>query len=69
MKKIVSVKSAENEYVEFMIHSSELMPGGNSTFRTNDSIEALYKDLEELFSYIKIMGYEGISLSSFADRL
>ncbi len=39
-------------YVEFMLHSSELMPGGSPTFRTSDDIEALYCDLEALFSTV-----------------
>lgn len=34
--------------VEFMLHSSELMPGGSPTFRTTNDIEALYDDLEAL---------------------
>ena len=36
-------------YVQFMLHSSELMPGGSPTFRTDESIERLYADLEQLF--------------------
>jgi len=36
-------------YVEFMIHSSELMPGGSPTFPTRESIERLYDDLEAVF--------------------
>ena len=34
---------------EFMLHSSELMPGGSPRFRTADQIETLYKHLEVLF--------------------
>ena len=37
-------------YVEFMLHSSELMPGGSPTFKDGQSIESLYADLEILFS-------------------
>jgi hypothetical protein len=37
-------------YAEFMLHSSELMPGGSPTFRTAASIEKLYGDLEALFA-------------------
>jgi hypothetical protein len=33
-----------------MLHSSELMPGGSPTFQTTESIEALYRDLEQLFA-------------------
>lgn len=36
-------------YLEFMLHSSELMPAGSPTFRDARSIEQLYDDLEELF--------------------
>lgn len=40
---------AEAGYAEFMLHSSELMPGGSPSFRTTQSIEALYGDLDMLF--------------------
>jgi hypothetical protein len=36
-------------YAELAIHSSELMPGGSPTFRTEGEIETLYEDLEALF--------------------
>lgn len=36
-------------HVEFMVHSSELMPGGSPLFRTANDIEALYRDLGVLF--------------------
>src|SRR5262249_34669472 len=45
------VKRAREEQwpcVEFMLHSSELMPGGSPTFQTQDDIESLYDDLEAL---------------------
>lgn len=32
-------------YVQFMLHSSELMPGGSPTFQDRDSIEKLYDDI------------------------
>jgi hypothetical protein len=37
-------------YAEFMLHSSELMPGGSPTFRSSEAIEALYRQLEQLFA-------------------
>ncbi|WP_159566830.1 deacetylase [Budvicia diplopodorum] len=40
------------DYVEFMLHSSEFMPGGSPTFTDSASIEQLYKDLEELFEWL-----------------
>jgi len=36
-------------YVEFMLHSSELMPGGSPRFATEAQIEHLYEDLDRLF--------------------
>jgi len=40
---------ARKAYVEFMVHSSELMPDGSPLFRTAAEIDALYRDLEALF--------------------
>jgi hypothetical protein len=36
-------------HMEFMLHSSELMPGGSPIFRTASDIERLYESLEILF--------------------
>ncbi|MBF0182211.1 MAG: deacetylase [Magnetococcales bacterium] len=38
-------------YAEFMLHSSELMPGGSPTFPDQAAIERLYADLERLFAF------------------
>jgi hypothetical protein len=35
--------------MEFMLHSSELMPGGSPTFKDAPEIERLYEHLEMLF--------------------
>ncbi len=54
-KKNESVKaykaalSGGADYIEFMIHSSELMPGGSPYFPDERSVEKLYEELEELF--------------------
>lgn len=48
-----------DDYLEFMIHSSELMPKGNPTFRTEEDIKKLYEDLEKLFNIVKSKGYVG----------
>jgi hypothetical protein len=52
--------------VLFMLHSSELMPGGSPTFRTDDSIENLYEDLEALFAE-GAKHFRGATLSGFAE--
>lgn len=51
-------------YVEFMLHSSEFMPGGSPTFRTPESIEALYRDLDRLF-YRASSHFRGATLTEF----
>jgi hypothetical protein len=57
----------QRQYVEFMLHSSELMPGGSPTFRTTESIEALYGDLEQLFAAVAPY-FKGASLREFRDE-
>jgi hypothetical protein len=52
MKKIIDIcLRSGSDYVEFMLHSSEFMPGGSPTFRTEASIEALYDDIEQVFAH------------------
>jgi hypothetical protein len=50
MLDVAQAKRAEGaSHMEFMLHSSELMPGGSPTFRTAEDIERLYDSLEILF--------------------
>jgi hypothetical protein len=50
LQRVLSIAEEQSrDYVEFMLHSSELMPGGSPTFRGAAHIEALYDDLESLF--------------------
>jgi hypothetical protein len=51
-------------YAEFMLHSSEFMPGGSPTFRTSEAIEALYRQLEQLFA-IAGERFVGMTLQEF----
>ena len=39
-------------HLEFMLHSSEFMPGGSPTFPTERDVETLYDDLGELFEVV-----------------
>jgi hypothetical protein len=41
------------ECIEFMLHSSELMPGGSPNFRTDADIETLYSGLETFFAFTR----------------
>jgi hypothetical protein len=52
-------------YAQFMIHSSELMPGGSPTFRGADDIQKLYDDLGALFDSAKDR-FVGATLAEFA---
>jgi hypothetical protein len=45
-----AVRFEGRDCAEFMIHSSELMPGGSPRFQTERSIEELYAVLEDLFA-------------------
>lgn len=62
------VKKAEEErrsYIQFMLHSSELMAGGSPYFQTDDDIERLYEDLTSLFDFTKDCGFIGMTLNEF----
>jgi len=51
-------------YAEFMLHSSEFMPGGSPIFQTEADIERLYGDLTVLFSAIQGR-FRGATLAEF----
>jgi hypothetical protein len=59
-------REQNSPYVEFMLHSSELMPGGSPTFRSAASIENLYEDLEALFE-IAAEHFQGATMREFHD--
>ncbi|WP_028534705.1 deacetylase [Paludibacterium yongneupense] len=60
--------AAGADYIEFMLHSSEFMPGGSPTFRDEAAIEGLYADLDELFRYLAPR-CEGLTLADYHRRL
>lgn len=70
MKKLVRRCLAEpnTDYIEFMLHSSEFMPGGSPTFRTEAHIESLYHDLTILFSWLTSI-CRGVTLSEYAQHV
>jgi hypothetical protein len=69
-KQLISVyKSARSlslPYIQMMIHSSELMPGGSPYNPDNNSIEKLYQRVEELFQYLRSDQVNGVTLGDFA---
>ncbi|MBB3308080.1 hypothetical protein FHW71_004678 [Enterobacter sp. Sphag1F] len=66
MKLVVEqTLSQGNDYVEFMLHSSEFMPDGSPTFKNKADIERLYDDLEQLFSWLQSRT-QGMTLTEYA---
>lgn len=65
MKKVLDTVNIDCDYAMFMLHSSEMMPGGSPSFPDNKSIEELYNCIEEIFKYAKQCGYVGCKLSDY----
>jgi len=55
------------EHMEFMLHSSELMPGGSPAFPEASDIERLYEHLEILFEELSSW-CRGMTLKEFYAR-
>ncbi|WP_130836652.1 deacetylase [Lachnoclostridium sp. Marseille-P6806] len=49
----------------FTLHSSELMPGGSPSFPDEASIEALYREMEQVFSRAERAGYRGVTMREY----
>ena len=66
MKKTIEIAEKENvDFIEFMIHSSEVMPDGSPYFQTEEDIDNAFRDMNELFKYIKEKGYCGYTLKEY----
>ena len=62
------VEKSSDDYIMFMIHSSELMPGGSPTFKSEEDIEKLYHDLEIIFERIS-KRFEGATVSEYGKSI
>lgn len=60
----ISRESTTN-YLEFMIHSSELMPGGSPYNLTEYDVELFFNKIEVVFAYAKKLGFEGKTLCEY----
>jgi hypothetical protein len=58
------IRKSKDDYLMFMLHSSEFMSGGSPSFKTTESIEQLYRDLKIIFENIS-EGFRGITLKSY----
>ena len=67
MKHLIDVidKEENADYLEFMIHSSEVMPNGSPYFITHEDIEKEYSTIQSIFDYVKSKGYYGVTLSEY----
>lgn len=59
-----NIKNSDANYIMFMLHSSEFMPGGSPTFKTTESIERLYSHLEVIFKEAS-QSFEGITIGGY----
>ena len=66
LKKYIE-KERKCDYVEFMIHSSELLPGGNPYFKTVNDVNHLWFMLDCVFESFSNSGYVGITLNDYAN--
>lgn len=65
LKLIDRISAEKSDYTMFMLHSSELMPGGSPTFQTEEDIEKLYGMIEEIFNRAADAGYKGKTLEQY----
>lgn len=68
MKKVLDA-SRDSEYVMFMLHSSEMMPGGSPSFPNEICVDKLFGCIERIFDYAKGLGYKGITLADYQKLL
>ncbi|EOC0417591.1 polysaccharide deacetylase family protein [Cronobacter malonaticus] len=65
MKRVVQQSLAQGaDYVEYMLHSSEYMPGGSPTFKTEQDIDRLYDDLDAFFAWLAPQA-QGMTLAEY----
>lgn len=69
MLEILRLARADGrDYVEFALHSSELMAGGSPNFGSEAEIEKLYEDLEALFE-AAAGEFEGATMGEYRERV
>jgi hypothetical protein len=67
IRLVRSAAAEQRPYVEFMLHSSEFMPGGSPNFPSEADIERLYEHMERLFEEAS-SHFEGATLAEFTQR-
>ncbi len=64
---IEKVRRSNINYIEFMVHSSELMAGGSPYYPDVESIEELYDKLDSLFAYISKRKFKGVTIKEYCN--
>jgi hypothetical protein len=65
LKMLEGELASNSKYVEFMLHSSELMPGCSPAYTTQDDIDNLYRELNEVFSLLSKAGVGGAGCEDY----
>jgi hypothetical protein len=63
-----SAQANNLQVLEFMIHSSELMPGGSPYAHTEADVDYIFNQLNEMFKLFFNQGVVGITLSEYAEE-
>ncbi|BFK64088.1 polysaccharide deacetylase family protein [Dorea formicigenerans] len=58
-------KENKCNYIEFMLHSSELMPGGSPYFPSDKDVDQLFESLKRVFKDFSQNGYTGVTLKQY----
>lgn len=64
-KKIKS----NSDYIMFMIHSSEFMPGANPQFRNEKQVDKLFENIERVFEWLHEQGVSAATCNEFYDKV
>lgn len=64
LKLLEMGQESDDDYIMFMLHSSELMTGGSPNFTSFGEIEGLYREIETIFSALA-KEYEGVTLREY----
>ena len=59
------IKNSADNYLMFVLHSSELMPEGSPSFKTEESIKRLYSDMKIVFDKIS-NDFTGTTLKDYS---
>lgn len=58
-------KEEKSDYIEFMLHSSELIPSGSPYFPSEKDVDQLFKSFRKVFNDFYLSGYRGVTLKEY----